>query len=261
MVKWWIALACLACALNADVYYAKVEPLERYVYKAATSGKVVSVATDAEGSLVQKKTIVRLDDLLNQKMLALYKENIKNLNEQRDSLTKIATIREKNYDKIKMLKTKSVIEKDNEQITALNARIAVQQIEGQLIALKQNIAQEEETIRHKNIAVEQQIVDTIHVRENDFVAQGTPLFETYDVSRAKLVLFLTQQDREALDEREIWIDDAKTAATFSKIYQVADLENISSYRAEIVIDSPKIFSRLAKVELKPKAPLGGAHIE
>lgn len=42
----------------------------------------------------------------------------------------------------------------------------------------------------------------------------------------------------------------KTAYKISRLLNIADSKNISKYMAQIIIESPKLFSKLVKIELK-----------
>ena len=48
----------------------------------------------------------------------------------------------------------------------------------------------------------------------------------------------------------VYIDDKKTNYKISRVVNIADSQNISRYMAQIVINSPEVFSKLVKVELK-----------
>jgi hypothetical protein len=89
------------------------------------------------------------------------------------------------------------------------------------------------------------------VRTGDYVNPGTPLAAVYDISKAKLVLFLEPEELNKVKERTVYIDGKKTAYKVNKVWNVADEKFISSYRAEIYLPAPKEkFSQLLKVELK-----------
>jgi hypothetical protein len=42
----------------------------------------------------------------------------------------------------------------------------------------------------------------------------------------------------------------KSDVKISKIYEIADSTNISSYKVELIIDNVKTFSRLVKIEFR-----------
>jgi len=52
------------------------------------------------------------------------------------------------------------------------------------------------------------------------------------------------------EQKSVYIDGKKTSYKISRLLNIADSKNISKYMAQIIIKSPKIFSKLVKVELK-----------
>jgi len=60
----------------AKVHYAKVEPYESVVLKSAVSGLVVDVDLDAEGTLVNDKRVIHIDDALDRTHLEDTKKSI-----------------------------------------------------------------------------------------------------------------------------------------------------------------------------------------
>jgi len=67
--------------LFAKVHYAKVEPYESVVLKSAVSALVMDVDLDAEGTMVEGKRVVYLDDSLDKINLKTSKENLLILHE------------------------------------------------------------------------------------------------------------------------------------------------------------------------------------
>ena len=80
---------------------------------------------------------------------------------------------------------------------------------------------------------------------------GMALAQIKDLSRAKLTLFLEDDELQSIKNKKIYINGKPTNYKIDKIWSVADDKFISSYRAEIIIPKPKYkFSKLLKVELK-----------
>ena len=59
-----LLLFFIPLCIFAKVHYAKVEPYESIILKASVSALVIDVALDAEGSVVDQKRIIYLDDRL-----------------------------------------------------------------------------------------------------------------------------------------------------------------------------------------------------
>ena len=81
---------------------------------------------------------------------------------------------------------------------------------------------------------------------------STPLARIADTSKAILTIYLDEADVSDARTRVIIINDKKTDYKISRILNIADSKNISKYMAQIIIKSPKIFSKLAKIELEEK---------
>ena len=263
-MKTLMIVALSALQLSAAVYYSKVEPVETYSIKAAASGSVVTSAREMEGSIANGSVVVQIDDVLNKEELASSKRKLESLkiilaaNKQNlKNLEKIAQIREGQYNRIKELKTKSQVEKDNEltnfisaqnQVISLSATVANQEV--QINDLLYKISSLDDTIAKKRIAPKNLLIYKLYVDENDYVNMGASLVDAYDVSRGKLTLFLSAEDAKDAKQKVIYLDGKPTDLKIAKLWSVADTQNISSYRCEIIIPAPKTFSKLMQVELK-----------
>ena len=264
-MKYLLSLFVLALSLNASIYYAKVEPYEAYSIKATTSGEIVSVFKEAEGKVSNGGVLIQIDDFLNKKELKSSKTKLKSLKKTMELTNKnvrnskeVERIREENYKKIKNLKTKSRTSKDAELINLINASNQVLTLENSLENLKVSIsdlefkiASLEDTIKKKSVKIKKDfLIYKTYVNEGEFVNVGTPLVDAYDISKGKLVIYLSKEDVEIAKKSTIYINDKKSDLKVDKIWRVVDTQNISSYRTEIVIPAPKRFSELLKIEFK-----------
>jgi len=77
-----------------------------------------------------------------------------------------------------------------------------------------------------------------------------PLVTLQDISKSKLTLFLSDEELENIDSKKIYINGKETSLKLNKIWRVADSQNISLYKAEIIMQPQGIFSKLVKVEVK-----------
>jgi len=250
--------------LFADVYYAKVEPVESYSIKSSASGQVVKSDISQEGKYVKNSLVIKIDDATNLQDLKTSQEKLKTLKEieaiDRQNLknTKLSyEIKKRNYDRIKNLKTKSIYEKDNQLVSVisaqsqyLSAKQTLQNIKSQIDDLKYKIFVLKDTINKKNIWLKNRFLYKLHVKKGDYVNSGTLLMDVDDISKAKLTVYLSYEDMINLDKKSIYINDKKSDLKFHKVWRVADTTNISSYKAELYIPAPKVFSRVVKIELK-----------
>ncbi len=264
MKKIFLFLFTLSLSLQADIYYAKVKPIESYTIKSSVSGKVMVSDISKEGKFIQNSLVVKIDDVLNMKdlktsqaKLKILKE-IKNIDKQNLQNSKLSyEIKKKNYDRIKDLNTKSIYEKDNQLVSViaaknqyLSTKQALENIKSQINDLLYKIFVLKDTINKKNIYLKGRYLYKLYVKRGDYVIPGTPLMEVKDISKAKLTIYLSYEDMKNLDKRVIYINGKKSNLKFHKVWRVADATNISSYKAELYIPAPKIFSKVIKVELR-----------
>ena len=221
----------------AKVHYAKVEPYESVVLKSAVSALVMHVDLDAEGSVVDQKRVIYLDDRLD-------KINLKTSNEKLLILNETLKRQESYFQRIDKLKTASTNQKDDAFYSFSSAKT-------QYLDMQYKIAQLEDSIEKKSIVLQHMYLYEIMVREGDYVSPGSPLASIVDASRAKLVLFLEPSELEQIEQKTVYLNGEKTDYKVDKVWRVADEKFISSYRAEIYITAPKgSFSKLMKVEIK-----------
>jgi multidrug resistance efflux pump len=266
-MKYLLGIFILAVSLNATVYYAKVEPYEVYHVKASASGSVILVFKEAEGRVSNGGILIQIDDFLNKKELESSKKKLEVqkrsyvlLEKNIQNSKKVEEIRKDNYNRIKNLKTKSKISKDAELINLINATNQVISLENSLqnlqvtiSDLEYKIAYLEDTIKKKRVKIKKGfLIYKVYVSEGDFVGIGAPLVDAYDITKGRVVIYLSSEDVDIAKDAVLYVNDKPTKYKISKVWKVADSNNISSYRAEIIVDAPKHFSRLFKIELKKK---------
>ncbi|WP_373029041.1 hypothetical protein [Sulfurovum sp.] len=221
----------------AKVHYAQVEPYESVTLKSAVSALVMDVDLEAEGSVVDQKRVIYLDDRLDKINLKTSRENLLILHE---TLKR----QESYFQRIDKLKTASTTQKDNAFYSFASAKT-------QYLDMQYKIAQLEDSIEKKSIVLHHMYLYEIMVRKGDYVAPGSPLARVVDASRAKLVLFLEPSELEQIGQKMVYLNGEKTEYKVDKVWRVADEKFISSYRAEIYITAPEgSFSKLMKVEIK-----------
>jgi len=223
--------------LFAKVHYAKVEPFDSVILKSAVSALVMDVDLKAEGSVVDQKRVIYLDDRLDQINLETSNENLLIIHE---TLKR----QESYFQRIDKLKTTSTAQKDNAFLSFASSKT-------QYLDMQYKVAQLEDSISKKSIVLNNKYLYKLMVRKGDFVNPGTALAEVHDVTKSKLVLFLEPEELDNIDEKSIYLNGEKTEYKVNKVWQVADEKFISSYRAEIYMPTPKgLFSKLIKVEIK-----------
>jgi multidrug resistance efflux pump len=251
--------------LFASEYYAKAEPLDRYTLKAAVSGQVLRVEESKEGQLADGNTIIMIDDKVNRLELAASKEKLQflqsniNLTEQSvQNSYKAMKIAKANYERVKHLNSYSKVQKDAKLLSAitstnsyLQSKSALENLKTQYADLKLRIASLQDTITKKNIRVAKGMyLYKIYPNIGDFVTMGAPLVDVADISKARLTIYVTKEELEGIETKKIYINDKESNYKIDKLWQIADTQNISAYKTEIVIDKPKHFSTLMKVEFR-----------
>jgi len=251
--------------LFSKVHYAKVEPFENIVLKAAVSAQVTDVKIELEGTTVQNSTIIKLDDKLDKTKLNSSKASlklIKNMIQTNKnilaSLNESLTRQKSYYQRIANISSASKTQKDNAFYGYTNAKTQyfstkekIDSLKKQRLDLNYEIARLQDSITKKNIHINNKFIYKLLVNKGDYVNMGTPLVQLKDLSSAKLILFLEADAITNIKDKSIYIDDKKSNYKISKIWKVTDEKFISSYRTEILINNPKeSFSKLLKVEFK-----------
>ncbi len=249
--------------LSAKVHYAKLEPIESTLIKAEVAGKVVFVKNKAEASLADG-LILKIDDSLDKIDLKNTKSSIRLLQESLAINKALLPTLQKNYQKKLALYKKLVNveassqnQKDTLFSSVVSAKVQLDSskekivnLQSQILSLKQKVAHLQDSIKKKNIKVKSRYIYKIYPKKGEFVTVATPLLRVDDISRAKLTLYLSEDELKDIDKKHIYIDGKKTDLKFNKIWKVADEEYISSYKAEIVLKPIARFSKLIKVEIK-----------
>ena len=252
--------------LFSKVYYSKVEPYEFRNISSNVSGIVEFIDEDMIGKKLSDKAYIRIDSELDVKELTYIKDKLLYLRETvvvnesiLGNLKESLSRKRDNYKKIENLKIKSRIEKDREfhdlvgsENLYLSTQKEINSLKTQITDLKLREAQLTRSIKDKNLSAKGFILYSIEVKVGQVVGMSTPLARIADTSRAILTIYLDEADVTDAKKRVVIIDGEKTKYKISRILNIADSKNISKYMAQIVIKSPKIFSKLAKVELEEK---------
>lgn len=223
-------------SIFANEYYAKIEPIQSYVVKAATSGEVIYTNDDIEGKFAKNSVIVELNSTVDRVDLEQTQNKLQLFNQ-------MIEIEQNNYERLKKVTTRSDFDKDSQLLKSIN----LQSTKADLII---KIAQLKETIAKKRLVENNLYIYSISVKKGDYVNAGTLLYEAKDLSKGKLEVYIPIADAKEIQQKQIYLNDEASNLKISKIYKVADAKNISSYKVEIIIDEPKEFSSLVKIEFK-----------
>jgi len=255
----------LTNALLASEYFAKAEPVDTFSLKASVSGQVVKVDESKEGKLSDASVVIMIDDKIDvidleasRQKLQFLQSNITLAKQSVSNSLKAMKIDKQNYARVKDLSSYSKVQKDAKLLSSINSTNAyiqsktnLENLKTQDADLKVKIARLEDSIAKKNITVGEGLyIYKIYPNVGDFVTMGSPLLDSSDISKARLTIYVTKEDLAGIEDKKIYIDDKETTYKIDKLWTIADMQNISSYKTEIVIDKPAVFSTLMKVEFK-----------
>jgi len=250
--------------LDAKVYYSKVEPYEIRDISSNVSGVVLYTDENDIGNKLSSKPYILIDAQLDKQELEfiksklVYLQNIIDTNEhvlknQEKALVK----KRKNYKRIESLKIKSIVEKDrefyelvNSENQFLNTQKEIQNLKVQIIDLKLRKAKLQRSVNDKRLSAKGFVLYEIMVKPGQVVGVSAPLAKVADTSKAILTIYLDKEDVDNAKKKVVYIDGKKTSYKISRLQNIADFKNISKYMAQIVINPPKLFSKLVKIELK-----------
>lgn len=220
----------------SNEYYAKLEPVHSYIVKSEVSGRVIFSNDEVEGFSVDKTRIIEIDSIVENLELT-------QINKQLVLIKKMIKIEDKNYSRLKKVRTKSAFDKDLQLLKSLNLESTQTELISKKAVLKN-------TIKNKKLIENNRYIYNINVKKDDYVMPGTVLYETKDLSQGKLEIFVPIDEIDTLKNKTIFLNKKSTNLKIDKIYKVAHSKHISSYKVDIIVPNPKIFSRLIKIEFK-----------
>jgi multidrug efflux pump subunit AcrA (membrane-fusion protein) len=251
--------------LVASEYYSKAEPVETYSIQSAVNGKVLAVNDLLEGKISDGTVLIHIDDVIDKADLKATKQKLKSIKNSvaltRENLKyskKAYEIDKASYARIKDLSTLSRSAKEAKLLKSIASQSAYIKIKLSLENLltskndlELKIASLKDKISKKNIKIKKNLyIYKIYPNRGDYINFGMKLVDASDISKAKLTIFITDSDLDGIENKTIYLNGKKTDYKLNKLWQIADSTNISSYKAEIIINKPKRFSSLIKVEFK-----------
>ena len=231
----WLCLFAIS-SVFANEYYSKLEPIETYQIKSAVAGKIIYSNTKVEGSKANNSIIIEIDSSVNKVELEQSKNKLKFLDE-------MLKIEKNNYDRLNQVSSKSAFEKDTQKLKVINLESSKADMLIKIETLK-------DIIENKKLVEKSNYIYNISVKEGDYVNAGTLLYEAKDLSKGKLEIFVPIAQINEIKNKDIYLDGVKSDVKISKIYDVADVTNISSYKVELIISNVNTFSKLVKIEFR-----------
>ncbi len=263
-MKQILFLMLLPVLLMSKEYYAKVEPIDIYTIASNIQGEVLFANENLIGKKLGKEAFIRIDAKTDEadlkaleakaasleEMIEADKEMVRNLQES-------VKLKKENYESIKDLSVKSKTQKDAvyfDLIATKNQLLATKKelasYKSQLAELQAQKVRLQKSIADKLIEAPGMVLYELLVKKGDVVTPAKPLAKVADTSKAILTIYVDGDILKTIEQKSIYIDGKKTSYKVSRITPIADSQNISKYKVQIIIDPPKIFSKLVKVELK-----------
>lgn len=234
-MKRYLLILLTPLLVFAQTYMAKLEPYDSFTIYSQTSGQIIKLDKNKETKFV-KNMFIKLDDSLEKKQLKIYKKQLA-LYEQKLNILNI------NYKKYIKIKGKSQSDKDDKLTDLLDLKISIQ-------TLKSNINTMEDTILKKNIKIENLYIKKFNVNQGDYVSTGASLASAYDISKAKLVVYVSSEDIKDIKNKKILLDGKKSKAIIEKQDLTVDETYVSAYKVTILLneENNKQFGKTLKIE-------------
>ncbi len=251
--------------LFAGEHYARVEPWERSTIKATVSAEVLEANLSLEGKNIKSARVVHLDDRVDiedlnhsLKSLKLLQSNLEFTKQMIPGLKESWRRQEDYFNRLQILSSASQTQKDQAYQASINAKnqylstqVQLLNLKRSILDLKQKIIILKDRISKKSLWLKNRYLYRLLVHSKEFAGVGTPLAIVDNLTKAKLVLYLSLEELKNLGTYNIWINGKKSNLKFSKIWKETDDTYLSSYRAELELPSGLYpFSSLVKVELK-----------
>jgi len=217
--------------LNAIEYSTTIEPYQKYEQKADVSGKVLFSDFNKENKTFKKDTvIVRIDDTQNKiQLTALLKQ---------EQLLKHSILLETSILKsIKKSRNKSILEKNKEELNLISMQQNLTDIEKNILDL-QDIMYRKKVVVPKNM-----YLNKVYVTTNSFVNNNSLLFDYYDISKQKIIVFVRDEDIKNIDKKNIFINGKEfNNFKINKKSIIKDSTHLGTYKIELISNNKNKFN-------------------
>ena len=231
-MKKYILLLLTPLLLTAQSYMAKVEPYESYTLYAQSAGQIVKLDKNDETKVINKIAI-KIDDSLEKKQLSIYKKQLALYMKKLDIL-------ESSYTKYIKIKGKSQSDKDDKLYEVIELKITIE-------TLQANINEIEDSLEKKSIKVDTLYLKEFTVNKGDYVSVGKELATAYDISKSKLIVYVSSDDIKDIKNKTILINGEKDKANIEKIDKTIDDVYVSAYKVTLITQNQN-FGEVLKVE-------------
>lgn len=216
----------------AQSYMAKVQPYDSFTIYAQAAGQIVKLDKNDETKVVNK-TLIKIDTSLEQKELAIY-------NKQLNLYNKKLKILENSYKKYVTIRGKSQSDKDDKLYVIIELQISIE-------SLKLDIKTLQDTIKKKAIFAKNLYIKEFNVNIGDYVSIGSELATAYDISKSKLLVYVSKDDYEDIANKKVLINGKADIATIEKIDKTLDETFVSAHKITLTLKDDD-FGKVLKVE-------------
>ena len=231
-MKKYLLILITPFMLFAQSYMAKVQPYDTFTIYAQASGQIVKLDKSDETTVVNK-TLIKLDTSLEQKQLEIY-------NKQLSLYNKKLKILEDSYKKYITIKGKSQAEKDDKLYVIIELQISIE-------SLKLDIKTLQDTLKKKAILAKELYIKEFKVNVGDYVSIGTELASAYDISKSKLLVYVSEDDYKDIENKKVLINGKENIATIEKIDKTLDETFVSAHKITLTLKDDD-FGKVLKVE-------------
>ncbi|WP_121627698.1 HlyD family efflux transporter periplasmic adaptor subunit [Poseidonibacter antarcticus] len=216
----------------AQTYMAKVEPYDTFTIYSQAAGQIVQLDKSDETKVVNK-TLIKQDTSLEKKELAIY-------NKQLSLYNKKLKILENSYKKYVTIRGKSQSEKDDKLYVIIELQISIE-------TLKLNIKTIEDTLKKKVINAKNLYIKEFAVNKGDYVSIGSELASAYDISKSKLIVYVSEDDYKDIKNKKVLINGKENIASIEKIDKTLDETFVSAHKVTLTLKDDD-FGKILKVE-------------
>lgn len=231
-MKKYLFILITPLMMFAQTYMSKIEPYDTFTIYAQSAGTIVTLDKNDETKVVNK-TIIKLDSALEKQELSIY-------NKQLALYKKKLSILNASYKKYINIRGKSQSDKDDKLYDLIELQISIE-------SLKLDIKTIEDTLKKKTIKVKDLYIKEYSVNLGDYVAVGSSLASAYDISKSKILVYVSDDDYEGLENKKVLINGAENIATIEKIDITLDEIFVSAHKVTIVLKNSNL-GDIVKVE-------------
>jgi multidrug efflux pump subunit AcrA (membrane-fusion protein) len=231
-MKKYLLILITPLMLFAQSYMSQIEPYENYLIYSQASGEIVKLDKDDETKVVNK-LLIKLDDELEQNQLSIYTQQLSLYREK-------LKILEDSYQRYIKIRGASQSDKDDKLYDVIELKISIKNLELSIKDVKN-------TIKKKTINVKKLYIKEFNVNKGDYVAIGTQLASAYDISKSKLVVYVSADDYKDIEDKKIILDDKDSDAKIEKIDKIIDATYVSAYKVTLLVNSND-YGKVVKIE-------------